>query len=399
MAKINAGYEITDQISLSGKHYVLGQHTNPNAPAPFVTWEANADQTFFLYGHYFTERQDAQLDLLRRSTQDLDLGSQSIGRALLTEQDRSDLYMEFRNENAKADIEAALAEELDCQDEQYDLDALLADPNFMDRAMYFYDNLSHSYENEALRDNIADILEDFPQHKIPELKDLEASLQIPPELNALITDLLSMPTDQVPEKYGPLGDNISFSFPLSNGMTVVLDLVPSHEPAEPFTLSKTEPHHVQLQLWDKNGDSLYSEFIKARDFEGAGLPGDFHISHEDLSITVTLEEDVTLRRVGNSFVFHTQSTDEQYTIHDGDICTIQRALTPKECDILCSGLMWEAKFPDGDVIHVFDDELIGPVPERSQKMSLTNQIQAADARKAENAGKTSTPRQREAPFI
>lgn len=383
MSKLNADYELQDRISLGGKHYVLGEHTNPNAPARFVTWETDEEQKSFWWGHYFSERSDAQLDLLRRSSERIDLDEQSIGMALLTENDHTKLHEQFREEIAHLDIESALVEEMDCQDVKYNISALLNDPDFMSRAMFHYHNLDHSFDNEALRDKLAMFLDDYPQYAIPEKQPQKVEIRIPPELNAIIVDLLNIPTAQVPEKYGPLGDNLSFDFPLENGNEATLELAPAYE-MDGCTLSETEPHHVSVQVRDASGKILEEEMIFGSERKRPAQLGENIFEFQHSKISVSLQEDETLRRVGSRFTFKSSSESEYYMQHDGEVCTIRRALTPQECDILCVGQMWAAEFPNGDIAHVFDRELSGPVSEPVLKPSLSEQIQSADDRKASN---------------
>ena len=108
------------------------------------------------------------------------------------------------------------------------------------------------------------------------------------------------------------------------------------------------------------------------------MTGEYEILRNDNEkqpyLTLVLSEDEKLRRIGNQFVFKATSEEERYTQHNGELCTIKRALTPKECDILCTGLMWEAEFPNGDSIHVFDEELRLPEHTKSHKPPLAEQI-------------------------
>jgi len=60
----NAGYRIIDSISFGEKSIVLGH--NPDAPAPFVTWQAAGTERYD-WGHYFSSEVNAKLDLLERA--------------------------------------------------------------------------------------------------------------------------------------------------------------------------------------------------------------------------------------------------------------------------------------------------------------------------------------------
>lgn len=388
MARVNAGYEIKDAVSISGKHYVMGQHQNPQAPAPFVTWETDDQQKYFYQGHYFTDQKDAQLDLLKRSSQAIDLGDQTIGKALLTQQDRLDLQMEFRNANALEDIAAALADEINYLGLNYDVDALMEDPSFIDQAMRMYDNQDHSYENEALRDALSPLLQEFPQHQIT-TEQLHAEVKIHPEANDLMKDLLTLSTAAVAEKYGMLGDNFEFDFDFDNGSCATLSLWPSYDDQNSMILSATKPHTIHVRLEDEEGHLIdtgeHDAAFRTPDENYGGIAGKYEVDSGDgTKLVLDLQVDETLRRTGNQFVYEAHAEDERYTQHDGEICTIKRALTPKECDILQVGFMWEAEFPNGDVLHVFDNELKCPEHSLTRKPPLSEKISSAQM-------KTSSP--------
>ena len=95
LSKHNAGYDIIGNVNLGDSHYALGY--NPKAPAPYVTWSFNPTTASYYYGHYFTDKNAASLDLIKRVADEIDLGEQSIGIELLTENDRHRLDAEFRD--------------------------------------------------------------------------------------------------------------------------------------------------------------------------------------------------------------------------------------------------------------------------------------------------------------
>lgn len=66
----NAGYTITDSIRIGNAEFVIGYH--PTAPAPYVTWEC-ANGNHYFWGHYLSDRQAAERDLLERAGRELDL--------------------------------------------------------------------------------------------------------------------------------------------------------------------------------------------------------------------------------------------------------------------------------------------------------------------------------------
>ena len=61
----NAGYIITNSITIGESEIVLGVHeTKPNM---FVTWEC-ANKNNYFWGHYITDRAAAERDLLERAS-------------------------------------------------------------------------------------------------------------------------------------------------------------------------------------------------------------------------------------------------------------------------------------------------------------------------------------------
>jgi len=58
----NAGYTITNSISIGNIELVLGQ--KENSLSPFVTWQCTAGD--YHWGHYFDNRLSAEKDLYKR---------------------------------------------------------------------------------------------------------------------------------------------------------------------------------------------------------------------------------------------------------------------------------------------------------------------------------------------
>ncbi|WP_242837009.1 MULTISPECIES: hypothetical protein [Dehalobacter] len=46
----NAGYTITDRLSVGNLEFVIGQ--SENAPAKYVTWRCNEGEKDYYWGHY-----------------------------------------------------------------------------------------------------------------------------------------------------------------------------------------------------------------------------------------------------------------------------------------------------------------------------------------------------------
>ena len=211
------------------------------------------------------------------------------------------------------------------------------------------------------------------------------TLMIAPEMTALLNDILSIPSALVPRKYGPLGDSFSFAFPAKNNQKALLELLPSYTAN---TLSETEPFHGTLTITSENGEQLQEIKLSAKELSEA-LLSDRGIAIKKGHIRLNIKADEASRRIGNRFLYQANCDDPHYKKHDGELCTILRALTPKECDIMITGLMWEAKFPDNDIMHIFDEELQParePLSQQIKNATSQKTIQAApqDSKKDQN---------------
>ena len=69
---MSAGYIITDSIHIGRAEFVIGEMKN--APSPFVTWECKDGNNYF-WGHYLSDRQAAERDLLERAGRELEYQS------------------------------------------------------------------------------------------------------------------------------------------------------------------------------------------------------------------------------------------------------------------------------------------------------------------------------------
>ncbi|QGZ99287.1 hypothetical protein [Dehalobacter restrictus] len=63
--EINAGYTITDRLTVANAEFVIGQ--NENAPAKFVTWKCRKGEKDYSRGHYCNDRLTALEDLCNRA--------------------------------------------------------------------------------------------------------------------------------------------------------------------------------------------------------------------------------------------------------------------------------------------------------------------------------------------
>ena len=136
----NAGFRIVDKVQLSsGFGVVLGEKKSAFGQMEYVTWLQNARG--FDRGHYYTNKNEAKLDFVKRVASELNV----------------DLGEAFRNEWAVGDIESALLEFL----RDKECNELMKNGDFMARAKHIYWNVDHSYENEGLRESMENLYSDM----------------------------------------------------------------------------------------------------------------------------------------------------------------------------------------------------------------------------------------------
>lgn len=162
---INEGYIIKDQVTIKGETYVLGHNPNPNTPSPFVTWAANLNENYFVYGHYFSNEEAARRDLLKRAIDHLsEREADHLADDIMSDIRKEAIIREAREEDHLADIESCLwdaADNLKLAPET--VQTLLSDPKFREAAINTYDHQDHSYENEALTESLEQLVrEQFP---------------------------------------------------------------------------------------------------------------------------------------------------------------------------------------------------------------------------------------------
>lgn len=68
--EINAGYVITDRLTVGKCEFVIGQ--SETAPDRFVTWRRNLGEKEFYWGNYVGDRLTAVADLCRRAMQEVE---------------------------------------------------------------------------------------------------------------------------------------------------------------------------------------------------------------------------------------------------------------------------------------------------------------------------------------
>ena len=64
LPEVVQGYTIIDKTVVGQKTFVLAH--NPNAVTPYVTWQGNNDRDGYDWGHYFTDKEKAFNDYVKR---------------------------------------------------------------------------------------------------------------------------------------------------------------------------------------------------------------------------------------------------------------------------------------------------------------------------------------------
>lgn len=67
--EMNAGYAITDRITVGNSIFALGQ--SETAPAKFVTWKCRTGEKNYFWGHYYNDRMTAIEDLCQRALEEI----------------------------------------------------------------------------------------------------------------------------------------------------------------------------------------------------------------------------------------------------------------------------------------------------------------------------------------
>lgn len=67
--EINAGYTITDRLTVGNAEFVIGQRDD--APANFVTWKCRKGEKEYFWGHYLNDRLSAVEDLCKRALEEI----------------------------------------------------------------------------------------------------------------------------------------------------------------------------------------------------------------------------------------------------------------------------------------------------------------------------------------
>lgn len=65
----NAGYTITDRLTVGNAEFVIGERQE--APAKFVTWKCKKGEKDYYWGHYCNDRLPALEDLCKRALEEV----------------------------------------------------------------------------------------------------------------------------------------------------------------------------------------------------------------------------------------------------------------------------------------------------------------------------------------
>lgn len=362
---MNSGYELIETIHIAGSTFVLGE--NLTAPEPYVTWKGSGQDSYH-DGHYFTTKEDARTDLLRRAIEVLPEAEQHIiAKAIVDEDLRRDIIDDYRDDLFLGDTESCLwgaARFLKIPDNQ--LDGLLKNQQFLSTARRLYDNLDHSYENEAYSDALTTLITDQFSYVLP--NEFSAVLKISPEEWSILQDALALPINELSEKYGAVNPGeyiLQFTQRIEaihESATMTINILPKeHEAAE---------NKIELILADEKHNTTEKILTSVDSIDQV-----FSITDENgVQWNVDLHADERLRRIGQIFQFHSDTDDYRYQPYVGKTCIIDRMLTKEEADILISGPMWKARFEDGTVLNVFDYELLLPLDRKWDLIHYPEQV-------------------------
>lgn len=205
----------------------------------------------------------------------------------------------------------------------------------------------------------------------------EGVLKLPPEKVDMLNYCLTHNMVEISDQYGAIGDDPQVWFDFTPDIEAILTV-----------LILEGRSQLQLELMQK-GEPYADPILMQKDT----LDGSYTINAKDGTVfTLSVEQDPEQQREGHSFTFHTDATDLPKTAayFNGKTCTVLEQVEPKlEYEPLAIGeMMWRVKFPDGEILSVYDDEL-RPIP---RKKDLTTQIQGAEGKREQSAP---TPEEKE----
>lgn len=209
-----------------------------------------------------------------------------------------------------------------------------------------------------------------PQQPSREPLATEGVLKLPPEKVDMLNYCLTHDMTDIADQYGAIGDDPQVWFDFTPDIEAILTV-----------LILEGRSQLQLELMQK-GEPYAEPMLMQRDT----LDGSYTINAKDGTVfTLSVEKDPEQQRKGHSFTFHTDATDLPKTAayFNGKTCTVLEQVEPKlEYEPLAIGeMMWRVKFPDGEILDVYDDELRS-IP---RKKDLTTQIQGAEGKREQIA--------------
>lgn len=198
----------------------------------------------------------------------------------------------------------------------------------------------------------------------------EGVLKLPPEKVDMLNYCLTHNMNEIADQYGAIGDDPQVWFDFTKDIEAILTV-----------LILEGRSQLQLELMQK-GEPYADPILMQKDT----LDGSYTINAKDGTVfTLSVEQDPEQQREGHSFTFHTDATDLPKTAayFNGKTCTVLEQVEPKlEYEPLAIGeMMWRVKFPDGEILSVYDDEL----QSISRKKDLTAQIQGAEGKREQIA--------------
>lgn len=198
----------------------------------------------------------------------------------------------------------------------------------------------------------------------------EGILKLPPEKVDLLNFCLTHNMKEIADQYGAIGNDPQVWFDFTPDIEAILTV-----------LILEGRSQLQLELMYK-GQPYAEPMLMQRDT----LAGSYTFTtHDGVTFTLTVEKDLEQQRVGRTFTFNTDATDLPKTASyfNGKTCTVLEQVEPKlQYEPLAIGeMMWRVKFPTGEILSAFDDEL-QPI---HRKKNLTAQIQSAEGKMESNA--------------
>lgn len=198
----------------------------------------------------------------------------------------------------------------------------------------------------------------------------EGVLKLPPEKVDMLNYCLTHNMNEIADQYGAIGDDPQVWFDFTKDIEAILTV-----------LILEGRSQLQLELMHK-GEPYAEPMLMQRDT----LDGSYTFTaHDGVTFTLTVEKDPEQQRVGRTFTFQTDATDlpKPANYFNDKTCTVLEQVEPKlEYEPLAIGeMMWRVKFPDGEILSVYDDELRS-IP---RKKDLTAQIQGAEGKREQIA--------------